>query len=101
MHPPFYTVDHKIGPDITHGNSKPHVKRGLPARLPLHPATTGWPPLPLLPPHWQDHAPLISPSGNTVVLHARLRVVPQPSRRLRDVIGRWMIRTGQRMILPS
>jgi len=69
MHPPFFIVDHKIGPDILHqADSKPVVRRDLPERLALNPSAAGWPP---------------------------------PQRKLRNVIGRFLIRAGHRMIMEN
>ena len=99
MHPPFYTVDHKIGPDIRHfGDSKTIVRRGAPARLALTPVATGWPPVPLLP---QDHTPLRMPSGVTLAPRLHLQVVPPPEPTWRVSVGRLLIRIGQRMILQN
>jgi hypothetical protein len=102
MHPPFFTVDHKIGPDIHHdGDSKPVRRRGRPEKLRLMPATTGWPPVPLLPNPLDDLAALQVPSGSSVMAQPKLRIVPPPQRTWRDIIGRLLIRAGQRMILEN
>ena len=99
MHPPFYTVDHKIGPDIHHfGDDRPVIRRSTPARLDLSPATPGWPPVPFLP---QDGIRVQLPSGVTLAPRLHLQIVPPPQPTWRVVIGRWMIRTGQRMILQN
>ena len=87
MHPPFVFTDHKVGPDVY--NPKPHMRRNLPTRLNLSPAV-GWPPVPLVAPI--DRPPLLGP---------QLRLVPPPRDTLRDIVGRWLIRTGQRMILRN
>jgi hypothetical protein len=69
MHPPFFHVDHKVGPVV-------HT-----APLRADPA----------PP--QD---FVRPAGPM-----RLGVVPPPRMTLRDRIGRFLIRTGQRMIFQN
>jgi hypothetical protein len=102
MHPPFYTVDHKIGPDIHHlSDSKPVKRRSQPEQLQLTPATIGWPPVPLLPNALDDLWGLQVPSGSAVMIPPKLRVVPPPQRTWRDVVGRLLIRAGQRMILEN
>jgi hypothetical protein len=102
MHPPFYTVDHKIGPDIHHHyDSKPVIKRGLPERLALRPSAMGWPPMPLSAGAFADNGALLLPSGATLPPQAILRIVPPPQRTWRDVIGRLLIRAGQRMIMEN
>ncbi len=94
MHPPFTFTDHKVGPDIYH--DKPHVRRTRPMRLDLSP-TPGWPPVPLVAP---KEAPS-SPTGTPFAPGFRLQVVPPARASLRDVVGRFLIRTGQRMILRN
>lgn len=102
MHPPFFTVDHKIGADIRHfDGGKPVKRRSLPERLHLTPAATGWPPVALLPHTLEDERALQVPSGHAAVRRPKLQVVPPPRRTLREVIGRLLIRTGQRMILSN
>lgn len=102
MHPRFYTVDHKIGPDIHHhGTSKPVTRRSLPERLALRPSAVGWPPVPLSPGAFIDNGALQLPSGATLPSQAILRVVPPPQRTWRDTVGRFLIRIGQRMILEN
>ena len=102
MHPPFYTVDHKIGPDIYHYNdSKPVVRRSLPDRLALRPSATGWPPVPLSQSGFVDNGALHLPSGTMLAPQTVLRVVPPPQRTWRDIIGRLLIRAGQRMIMEN
>lgn len=82
MHPPFYIPDHPVGHDHT------LVRRTTPQRLDLRPCRTDWPPMPLV----QDPAPPVRP---------RLVVVPTPRPTLRDALGRFLIRLGQRMILNN
>jgi hypothetical protein len=53
--------------------------------------------MPLIPADLLYHAP----SGHRFVPGLRLQVVPQPRNSWRDIIGRWLIRTGQRMIFQS
>ncbi|MFT5629361.1 MAG: hypothetical protein ACI82I_001328 [Gammaproteobacteria bacterium] len=89
MHFPFYSVDHKIGPDIHSGYEKPRVRRGKPARLQMIAASNGWPPVPLVAP------------ATVARLGPTLYIVPLPEHGLRVMIARWLIRTGQRMILPG
>ena len=102
MHPPFYTVDHKVGPDICHHfDSKPVTRRGLPERLALRPSAAGWPPIPLSPGAFSDNGALHLPSGAMVPPQHILRVVPPPQRTWRDSLGRFLIRIGQRMILEN
>ncbi len=102
MHPPFFIVDHKIGPDIHHyGESKPVIRRSLPERLSLRPSAAGWPPVPLSPGAFTDNGALQLPSGAMLPGPAPLRVVPPPQRTWRDVIGRLLIRMGQRLILEN
>ncbi|PJI84625.1 hypothetical protein BC777_3686 [Yoonia maricola] len=102
MHPPFYTVDHKIGPDIHHhGDAKPVTRRSLPARLSLRPSAAGWPPVPLQTAAFTDNGPLHLPSGAMLPAQATLRVVPPPQRTWRDIVGRLLIRVGQRLILEN
>ena len=39
MHPPFFVVDHKVGPRAAHPHEdRPHVRRTRPERLQLTPA---------------------------------------------------------------
>lgn len=101
MHPPFFVVDHKIGPDIYHRDTpRPSRRRGKPETLNLSHVATGWPPVPLV-----DEATLTGyvplPSGAKILLRPVLQVVPPPQRNLRHIVGRWLIRLGQRMILEN
>ena len=102
MHPPFFIVDHKIGPDIHHhSDDKPVVRRTSPTRLVLAPATTGWPPIPLSAPPSVDAGAVQLPTGSEAFVRPQLRIVPPPQRTLRNTIGRFLIRAGQRMILEN
>lgn len=102
MHPPFFTVDHKIGPDIHHqSDGRPVIRRNLPERLRLSPVAPGWPPVPLIAGALNQSDQLLVPSGHTVNPQAILRVVPPPQRTWRDIIGRLLIRAGQRMIMEN
>lgn len=102
MHPPFFTVDHKIGPDIHHeSDSRPVKRRGSAKRLRLSPATAGWPPAPLVAPWLFTDDEVTLPTGAPALSRPQLRVVPPPRRTLRDAVGRWLIRMGQRMILQN
>ncbi len=94
MHPPFVFTDHKIGPTLEH--PKPHVRRTKPARLDLSP-NAGWPPVPLVVPSDVPSAP----TGAPFAPGFRLQVVPPARTTWRDVVGRFLIRTGQRMILSN
>ncbi len=94
MHPPFIFTDHRIGPDTF--TPKPHVKRTRPTRLDLSPAT-GWPPVPLVLPSEVPTAP----SGQPFRPGFKLYVVPPPRATWRDIVGRFLIRIGQRMILQN
>ena len=88
MHPPFYIVDHKV--IIT--PERRFVRRSLPGRLEFQPATCGWPPLAV----GQKPVELAPIPPKPFV-----RLVPPPSGTPRDLIGRWLIRIGQRMILKN
>jgi hypothetical protein len=102
MHPPFYVVDHKIGPDVYHHTDhKPVVRRTAPARLALTATASGWPPVPMATGAFSDNGALYLPSGSMIAPHPVLRTVPPPQRTLRDFIGRLLIRTGQRMIMEN
>ena len=86
MHPPFVFTDHKVGHAPVH--PAPVPRRSQPARLDLRPVTANWPPVPLMPPPGPPAGP-------------HLFVVPQPGTRIRDIMGRWLIRLGQRMIMTN
>jgi hypothetical protein len=103
MHPPFFHVDHKIGPDIhTHGEVKYIPKRTQPTRLSLsHVGTVGWPPVPLFVHPISDVSAIRVPSGQFVHAQPVLQIVPPPQRTFRDIIGRFLIRAGQRLILEG
>ena len=91
MHPPFIFTDHRIGPEPV--TSKPKVRRTTPARLDLRPMTPGWPPMPVVEP--SKLAQLASEKPPVFY------VVPTPRRAWRDVVGRFLIRVGQRMIVKN
>jgi hypothetical protein len=94
MHPPFFAVDHKIGPDIHHiGAYRPAVKRGRPMRLDLTPVAVGWPPAPLV--------ATFEGTSRAPDLRTHLRIVPPPQHTWRDWLGRLLIRIGQRLILQN
>lgn len=100
MHPPFFTVDHKVGPDIHHScDSKPVTRRSLPQQLSLRPSATGWPAVPLSAAAFTDNGALHLPSGAMLPPKVVLRVVPPPQRTWRNFVGRLLIRTGQRLIM--
>ena len=91
MHPPFIFTDHRIGPDPV--APKPKVRRTQPARLDLRPAAPGWPPMPLLEPSALAKMAAERPP----VIYA----VPAPRRIWRDILGRFLIRMGQRLIVKN
>ena len=91
MHPPFYIPDPLVGPHAPH-----HVRRTRPERLRLTPAAPGWPPLPLG--RVTAAPPPAVPAPVRPVPRPVLQVVPPPQPGLRDLIGRFLIRTGQRML---
>jgi len=98
MHPPFIFPNHPVGP--THVSPTPErtiVRRSKPEALRLTPATGDWPPVPLVAP--TDTYP--APKDELIAPKDRLQVVPIPRNTLRDRIGRFLIRTGQRMILEN
>lgn len=102
MHPPFYVVDHKVGPDNHYAHDyRPARRRGAPTRLELRPSAAGWPPIPLVPGAFADNSALQLPIGATLPPQTTLFVVPPPQRKLRNVIGRFLIRAGQRMIMEN
>ncbi len=102
MHPPFFTVDRKIGLDIYHyGDERSVTRRNRLAPLRLTPAATGWPPVPLRAGPPEDAQAVQYPSGKAVWDVPKLQVVPLPQRRWRDIIRRFLIRAGQRMILEN
>ena len=96
MHPPFVFTDHRVVPDPFLRATK--TRRSLPERLDLTPLATGWPPVPLMA---TGNPPFVAPSGVVVLTPAVVRVVPPPRRTWKVVLGRWMIRTGQRMIFSN
>ena len=102
MHPPFFVVDHKIGPDIQHQSEcKPVVRRGAPKALILSHSAPGWPPVPLI--FDAPDVPMqgLTPLNQNAIARPQLCVVPPAQPTLRHLIGRLLIRTGQRMILEN
>ena len=93
MHPPFFVVDHKVGHHPDDFVRRPFVRRGGPARLVLEPAPARFAPVPFRAPAPSTEA--FASGGRK--LH--LAVVPPPQPTARDVVGRLLIRIGQRMIL--
>ncbi len=93
MHPPFFHVDHKVDPAVHPRPARALLRRTRAARLDLSPNPHIFAPTPLragpLPPEVFAPGPI------------RLRVVPPPRQSLRDRIGRFLIRTGQRMIFEN
>ena len=101
MHPPFFVVDHKIAADIHPHASKPVKRRAAPDRLVLTPATSGWPPVPLIADLPQNDVLGLRPDGICALQRPQLQVVPPPQPTLRHIVGRLLIRAGQRMILEN
>jgi len=102
MHPPFYIPDTHVSRDIVpHHDAKPTIRRGhQPMVLRILPFAT-WPPLhPALLDHVGDPVPSL-PTGRPAPDRPVLYVVPVPRRTLREAIGRFLIRAGQRMILEN
>lgn len=98
MHPPFTFPNHPVGPTRLSPTPERHVvRRSKPEALRLTPAAPGMPPIPLVVP--SDPHP--APADETVQPKDRLQVVPIPRNTLRDRIGRFLIRMGQRMILDN
>jgi hypothetical protein len=99
MHPPFIFTDHKVDPNTHHRqNGRKFVRRHKQETLRITPATTGWPPVPLIAPS----GPLpLSPSGRSLAPGVTIQIVPPPRSTLRDFIGRRLIHIGQRMILQN
>ena len=93
MHPPFIFTDHKIGPSST-PVPRPKIRRTRPEPLDLRiAATPGWPPMPLV-----EQRPFARIAAEPA---RHLYVVPEPRNAIRDALGRFLIRLGQRMILTN
>ena len=102
MHPPFFIPDTRVSSDIFHHvDTKPRIRRGeRPVALRILPVGL-WPPLhPALCDRIDDSAPAL-PTGRAAPNRPALHVVPLPRRGLREAFGRFLIRTGQRMILQN
>ena len=102
MHPPFYIPDTFVSQDITpHGGVRRVTPRGeTPRRLTFLPMP-GWPPRSV---QLTDQVPPrdpVLPSGRPAVPVPVLAVVPAARSTWRDIVGRFLIRTGQRMILQN
>lgn len=98
MHPPFIFPNHPVGPtNVSPTPEKRVLRRSKPEALRLTPASSDWPPLPLILPK-DSHS---APACEKIRPRDRLRVVPAPRNALRDRIGRFLIRLGQRMILEN
>lgn len=102
MHPPFYLPDTRVAHDIAHHHDcKPLTRRGtLPQILRILPMP-GWPPVH---PSLRDHIDptvIVVPSGRPAPSRPVLHVVPEPRNALRVIMGRFLIRLGQRMILEN
>lgn len=102
MHPPFFIPDTRVSLDIAHHiESKPRIRRGATGTsLQFLPFGT-WPPLhPLLLDQVDDTVPAL-PTGRPAPDRPVLHVVPLPRPGLREALGRFLIRTGQRMIVQN
>lgn len=98
MHPPFIFPNHPVGPtNVSPTPERTVVRRSKPEALRLTPASAGFPPMPLVVP--QDDRP--APKAEAIRPRDKLSVVPVPRNALRDRIGRFLIRVGQRMILQD
>lgn len=102
MHPPFYTPDTYVSSDIIADHHRPvKPRRGAaPQRLRFLPVP-GWPPIHPTMADPVQPAPPALPSGRPAQPLPHLSVVPTPRNTLRDMVGRFLIRTGQRMILQN
>lgn len=98
MHPPFFHVDHKIGHDPHFIGHQPKPKRRTrPEALTIAPARFA--PVPFAP---VEPAPVVLlPPDDKVVLMPHIHVVTAPQSTLRDLLGRLLIRIGQRLILAK
>ncbi len=102
MHPPFYTPDTFVSRDIVAGfEPKPTIRRGHRPRVLQFLPAPGWPPIHPYLVDLVEQAPPPLPSGQQAVKRPVLHVVPEPRNTLRDAIGRFLIRLGQRMILEN
>ncbi|SEV94079.1 hypothetical protein SAMN04488515_0326 [Cognatiyoonia koreensis] len=98
MHPPFFHTDHRSVVHVPHPASHTTgLRRTAPVVLPItvsHLVENPFIPTYLVEDVMQDEMPDTRP--------VMLRAVPAPRHKsLRDVIGRWLIRLGQRMILEN
>jgi len=98
MHPPFFPTDHRSSVNTPHPVShRRGLRRTTPMVLPMtlsHLAENPTIPVYLA----EDVRPDEIADPRPVIL----RAVPAPTHNsLRDVIGRWLIRLGQRMILEN
>lgn len=93
MHPPFIHTDHRIGQTHQHPKPRTIVRRSKPERLDLTPTVQGWPPMPILEPSLHAKALIAQPP--------QIYLVPPPRRIWRDILGRFLIRAGQRMLAAN
>lgn len=102
MHPPFFTPDTFVSSDLVSDrhNVVTPKRRSAPQRLRILPVP-GWPPLPIVAPQDLHQGVPTPPSGQPAQALPQLHVVPAPRNSLRDAFGRFLIRTGQRMILQN
>lgn len=98
MHPPFFTIDHRT---VVHTPSPVSHRVGLRRTTPVV--------LPVTLSHVVENPFIptylvadVLPDAPVESKPVRLTIVPSPTHSsLRDVIGRWLIRLGQRMILEN
>lgn len=97
MHPPFFITDHRSVVHTPHPVSHTRgLRRGAASVLPVTACYVSH--NPFIPTYLLDDVHPDEPEHG----HPRLRVVAAPTHSsLRDVIGRWLIRLGQRMILEN
>lgn len=98
MHPPFFHTDHRSIVHTPHPVShKVGRRRNVPVVLPI--TLSHLVENPFIPTYLAEDVQGDEPDDTRP---ARLTVVPAPTHSsLRDVIGRWLIRLGQRMILEN
>lgn len=98
MHPPFFPVDHRSVVHTPHPVShRTGLRRTTPVVLPI--SLSHLVENPVIPIYLAED---IKPGDIPDQRPIRLQAVPLPTHNsLRDVIGRWLIRVGQRMILEN
>ena len=100
MHPPFFAPDLAIGPAPDPFAKPP--RRHAPARLDLRPSA-GPGDFALLARNLPDAPaePAERPKQAPQLVRPGLRLGPPPARGPKAWLGRWLIRTGQNLILPA